>query len=118
MGMRRQARFPLLGIILGNAFLMSVIYLALGVLVDGLRRLWPHPALVAFSERLDDLPTTALRYSGLWSDLRLLYVHEEVPTWVLRVVYGLTTVTIIFALAFVTGAALGVVRWVMLRRRA
>lgn len=114
-----RSRTPpsLLGIILGNAFLMSVIYLSLGVVVETIRRLFPHwKWILVFARRMDDLPYTVLLKLGALMPLTTAYMEGRVSEWQLRAIFGATTVAVIFTLAFVTGAALAIVRFFALRR--
>lgn len=100
---------------LGNAFALSGVYLALGLVMELVRRWIPRPLFEASVRRLDDLPGTVLHALGILPLLRRAFVYEGLGTWSVRVVFGLTTVAIIFALAGATGAALGGVRWVLRR---
>ena len=96
---RQPPRYPLLHILLGNAFLLSGIYLALGVAVEALRRWtalgWAEEASLV----LDRLPARVLLRLGLLHWLRDLYLESKLPGWGLRLVFGGTTVAFIFVLA-------------------
>jgi uncharacterized membrane protein len=105
-------------LVFGNAFALSGVYLALGLGMELVRRFAPRPVFESSVRRLDDLPGTVLQALGLLPMLRRAFVYEGLGTWTVRFVFGLTTVAIIFALAAATGAALGVVRWALTRRRA
>ena len=111
-----QSRHPLLEIIIGNAFLMSAMYLGLALVVETLRHFWHNASLYAFAKRLDDLPGTALHLLGVLPYLRDLVAEERLPVWGLRAIFGATTVAIIFALAFFTGGCLALIRWMLMRR--
>lgn len=99
-------RYPLLRILLGNAFLLSGIYLAVGLMVESLRRWsavsWAEDA----SQVLDRLPARVLLLLGALSHLRELYLAEELPEWGLRLIFGVTTIAVIFGLAVVVGTGM------------
>jgi len=98
-----EERFPLLQIMLGNSFLLSAIYLGSGLVVESLRRIHPTQTVVRMSIAMDRLPAGVLDAVGLLEPIREAYLHEEIGPGVLRVVFGLTTVVLIFALALVVG---------------
>src|SRR4051812_25407409 len=97
---------------------MSVVYLALGVVVESARRLFPTWRFALhFARKMDDLPYTVLLKLGLAGPLTTAYVHEQISEAWLRVVFSATTVAVIFALAFATGGVLGLIRYFALRGR-
>jgi len=98
-----EERFPLLQIMLGNSFLLSAIYLGSGLLVECLRQLHPTEAVVRMSIAMDRLPAGVLEAVGLLGPIREAYLHEQIGPGMLRVVFGLTTVALIFALALLVG---------------
>lgn len=98
-----EERFPLLQIMLGNSFLLSGIYLASGLLVECLRRLHPTEGIVRMSIAMDRLPAGVLDAVGLMGPIREAYLHDEMGPGMLRVVFGATTVALIFALALLVG---------------
>lgn len=113
----KQSKHPLLEIIIGNAFLMSALYLGLALVVETLRHFVQSASIYAFARRLDDLPGTVLHLLGVLPALRELVNEEKLSVAGLRAIFGLTTVTVIFALAFFTGGCLALLRWTLLRRR-
>lgn len=113
---RAPSKHPLLDIIVGNAFLMSALYLGLALAVESLRHVWSSAGVYAFAKRLDDLPGTVLHLAGVLPTLRELVSEEKLSVWGLRAIFGVTTVAIIFALAFFTGGCLALMRWVLMRR--
>ncbi len=100
----------------GNAFLLSVLYLLVGIGVEGARRLWPTHFLQRLSLSLDSLPARALELVGLMQPLRDAYFAGRVSESLLRLAFGATTIAIIFLLAVVVGVFMGTLRGVMLRR--
>jgi hypothetical protein len=111
-----EERFPLLQIMLGNSFLLSAIYLGSGLVVECLRRLHPTETVVRMSLAMDRLPAGVLDAVGLLGPIREAYLHEEIGPWALRVVFGLTTVALIFALAILVGLGMWVAMQVQRRR--
>ncbi len=108
---------PLMRIMSGNAFLLSVVYLLVGTVVEGARRLWPDSAfLQQFSLSLDSLPARALELVGLMQPLRAAYLDNQVSPFRLRLVFGVTTIVIIFLLALVVGMVMGSLRGYLERR--
>jgi len=105
-------------LVTGNAYTLSVLYLVAGLVMELVRRVAPRPAVEAAIRRLDDLPGTVLHLLGVLPYLQRAQVYEGWGTWAVRVVFGLTTVAIIFLLAVATGLALGGLRWLTLRLRS
>ncbi|QRO02847.1 hypothetical protein JRI60_38515 [Archangium violaceum] len=101
----------------GNAFLLSVLYLMVGIVVEGARRLWPgSPFLLQFSLSLDSLPARALELVGLMQPLRDAYFNGQISEFRLRLVFGVTTIVIIFLLAVVVGLFMGTLRGLVVRQ--
>jgi hypothetical protein len=113
-----EERFPLLQIMLGNSFLLSGIYLMGGLLVECLRRLHPSEGVIRTTIALDRLPAGVLEVLGLMEPIREAYLHEEIGAGMLRLVFGATTVALIFALALLVGGGMWVAMQVQQRRRA
>ena len=107
---------PLMRIMSGNAFLLSVLYLLVGIGVDGVRRVYPTIFLQRLSLSLDSLPARALELVGLMQPLRDAYFAGHISESVLRLVFGATTIVIIFLLAVVVGVFMGSLRGLALRR--
>ncbi|MFE8601079.1 hypothetical protein KYC5002_36690 [Archangium violaceum] len=99
----------------GNAFLLSVLYLLVGIGVEGARRLWPSIFLQRLSLSLDSLPARALELVGWLQPLRTAYFDGRIRESVVRLVFGATTIVIIFLLAVVVGVFMGSLRSLMLR---
>lgn len=106
---------PLMRIMGGNAFLLSVLYLLVGIGVEGARRLWPSIFLQRLSLSLDSLPARALELVGWLQPLRTAYFDGKIRESVVRLVFGATTIVIIFLLAVVVGVFMGSLRSLMLR---
>ena len=111
-------RFPLVQIMLGNSFLLSGIYLSCGLLVECLRRIHPSETVVRTSIALDRLPAGVLEVLGLLGPIREAYLQNNIGEMTLRVVFGLTTVALIFTLAIMVGTGMWVAMLIQARRRA
>ncbi len=101
-----------------NASLLSVVYLALGVLVEALRRVYPAPWVQRATLVLDSLPARTLELLGLMEPLRNAYVYGRVNEFGLRLIFSGTTILIIFAMAVVVGAGMWLIRRLIVRRHA
>jgi hypothetical protein len=102
----------------GNAFLLSVLYLLTGIVVEVARRLFPSHFLQRLSLSLDSLPARALELTGTMEPLRAAYFAGRITEAGVRVVFGVTTVVVIFLLALVVGSIMGGLRMLLLRRAA
>ena len=111
-----QPPLPLMRIMSGNAFLLSVLYLLVGIGVEGARRVYPTLFLQKLSLSLDSLPARALELTGLMQPLRDAYFAGQIRESGLRLIFGFTTIVIIFLLAVVVGVFMGSLRSLVLRR--
>jgi hypothetical protein len=94
-------------VVLANGFVLSGLYLVLGILVEAARRAWPGNHLVLrCSFALDALPSQVLERLGLTVLLRDAYTWGRVNPFELRVVFGVTTMTVILLLAAAIAAFL------------
>jgi hypothetical protein len=100
----------------GNAFLLSLIYLAVGLLVEVAMTRWRTRFLRNLSLSLDSLPARALELVGAMDPLREAFLDGHISGAAVRAIFGLTTVGVIFLLALAVGALMGAVRLFMLRR--
>lgn len=112
----RPQAYPLLRIMGSNAFLLSVIYLLVGIAVEAVRRVYPTRFIQRLSLSLDSLPARALEFTGWMEPLRAKYLNGQIPDYQVRLIFGVTTVVIIFLLAFVVGLVVGSLRGYMERR--
>lgn len=111
-------RFPLLRIMLGNATLLSLVYLGAAVVVDGVRRLYNPRWSERASLAMESLPARVLELLGLMGPLRRGYVYGAMNELTVRMVFGATTILIIFALAIFVGAGMWGLRALWERRIA
>jgi len=109
-------RFPLLDIMLGNAFLLSGVYLSLGLVVEVLRRWFPSERVDTVSLTLDSLPGRVLMLLGVMPKLRELHLYHSLSNGTMRLIFSMTTVGVIFTLALVVGAGMFVLAKLSERR--
>ena len=100
----------------GNAFLLSVIYLLVGLAVEIARRVYPSTFVQRLSLSLDSLPARALELLGLMEPLRNIYLDGKLPEYQVRLIFAVTTIGIIFVLAFLVGVLVGGLRTYIERR--
>ncbi|WP_341870747.1 hypothetical protein [Corallococcus terminator] len=111
----RPPSSPLLQVMWGNAFLLSVLYLLVGIVVELLRRRSSSPTVARLSMALDSLPARALEVVHGLEPLRAAYFDGRISDLGVRVLFGIVTVAVIFLLALVVGAIMAVLRWAVLR---
>ena len=106
MDMSRTSRSLLVRTMAANAFLLSAIYLGVGLLLEGLRRLvdWTWVAVVL--RALDGLPARTLQLLGLLGPLRDAYLAGEVREGAVRAIFAVTTLGVILTTAAVVGVAM------------
>ncbi len=114
---RPQGGYPMLSIMAGNAFLLSTIYLAVGLVVELLLRYRPSRFLQRLQLSLDSLPARALELTGVMKPLGEAYLTRRITESGGRLIFGVTTVILIFLLALVVGLVMGGLR-VWLERRS
>lgn len=114
---RRRGGYPMLSIMAGNALLLSTIYLAVGLVVELLLRYKPTRFLIRLQLALDSLPARALEVTGLMQPLSEAYLSRRITESGVRLVFGATTILLIFFLALVVGLVMGGLR-VWLERRS
>jgi hypothetical protein len=102
----------------GNATLLSLVYLALGVVFELVRRLYPAPWVMRAVLVLDSLPARTLDLLGWMEPLRHAYVYGQISETSLRIIFSGTTIAVIFLMAVVVGAGMWVVRRLLYRRYA
>lgn len=102
----------------GNASLLSVIYLAAGVAIELLRRIHPTPWMERASLALDSLPARVLDLAGVLGPLRESYVYGHISEITLRFIFGATVVAVIFAMAVALGMPMWIVRWLLAKQAA
>ncbi|WP_338873589.1 hypothetical protein [Myxococcus stipitatus] len=99
----------------GNAFLLSVLYLLVGVVVEIALRMFPSRFLQRLSLSLDSLPARALELTGAMEPLRTAFFNGRISEFGVRLIFGFTTVVVIFLLALVVGTLMGTLRYFIAR---
>jgi hypothetical protein len=94
---------PLLKLVVGNALTLAAGYLAVGVLVESIRRVYPSRSVLTLSFALDALPAQVLAVCGLLEPLREAYLQGRLSEAGLRAIFGGTALAVIFLLAAVLG---------------
>ncbi len=110
-------RYPLLRGLMGTAFLLSIVYLVMGLAVEIIHRLFRHPLVEAASRAVDSLPAGVLRLFGAMPLLTDAYANGHLPEWGLRVVFGLTGVLFFFVTALAVVAVTALLRKLLDRPR-
>jgi hypothetical protein len=108
-------RPPLFRMMMGNASLLSLVYLGAGLLVEVVRRAHPAPWVLQLTLVLDSLPARTLSLFGAMEPLRDAYGYGFVSEEVVRLIFSGTTILIIFAMAVVVGAGLWLIRRLFVR---
>jgi len=111
-----QPRPPLWTVLGANAFILSVLYLLVGIGVELARRLHPSRFLQRLSLSLDSLPARALDFAGVLGPLRDAYLEGRMSELGVRLVFGATTLAVIFLLALAVGLLGWSVRGALERR--
>jgi len=102
-------------LVVANALALAAGYLALGLLVESLRRLYPSRGVLTLSFALDALPAQALSLCGLLTPLRAAYLAGNLSEAGLRAIFGGTALLVIFLLAASLGLVVAALRRVFRR---
>jgi hypothetical protein len=94
---------PLAQLVALNALTLAVGYLAVGVLVESVRRFYPSRGVLTLSFALDALPAQVLSLCGFLEPLRDAYLSGRLGEAGLRIIFALTALAVIFLLALVLG---------------
>jgi hypothetical protein len=108
-------RFSAFRLMVGNALGVSALYLAMGLVFESLRRYsswrWAEKAVVV----LDALPARVLQLLGALAPLRELYMVGQVDELMVRLIYGSTTVALIFVTAMGVSVVMAAFRGLLQR---
>jgi hypothetical protein len=96
-----------------SASFASVVYLGFGLVLEVIRRNTGWRVAERVSLGLDRLPAQALESCGLMRALRALYADGQLSEFWVRVVFGVTTVVIIFLIALGVGLFMWPLRLLM-----
>lgn len=109
--MTDERTIPVMRISLTNATIVSVMYLVVATGVELVRRAWNPRWAENLSNAMESFPSRTLELVGALEPLRRAWVEQRISNLGVRLVYGATTVALIFALGFAVGGAM----WVMVR---
>jgi len=96
--------------LISNALSLSAAYLALGLGLELLRKNFSLRWVEVLSVALDALPARMLQGVGVLGRLRDLYVYGRLSETELRLIFSLTTVALIFAVALIVGLVFSTAR--------
>ena len=92
---------------LSNASLLSVLYMVAGLIIESARR-WGH---FTWAERaslsMEIFPARTLQLFGAFEPLQHAFFEQRVTDWQVRLIYAVTSVTVIF----VSGMVVGTLMW-------
>jgi hypothetical protein len=94
---------PIAQLVALNALTLAAGYLAVGVLVESLRRVYPSRNVLTLSFALDALPAQVLSLLGLLEPMREAYLSGRLNEAWLRAIFAGTALAVIFLLAIVLG---------------
>ena len=100
---------PVFKISFTNATLLSALYLAVGSAVEIVRRIWNPRWVDRLSLSLEAFPAKTLDLLGLFRPVLDAWREGRLTDTQVRLIYGTTTVVVIFAL----GMGVGVLMWLI-----
>lgn len=109
--MTDQRPLDVFRISLTNASMLSALYLVTAVAVEAVRRTWNPRWAERLSLALEAFPARTLEVLGLFEPLRRAWLAHGVSDLGVRVIYGATTVGLIFTLGLTVGGAM----WALMR---
>lgn len=98
-----------------NATLLSVVYLTVSLFVEGARRFTSFSWAERLSLALDAFPARVLEATQLLWPVRRALIDDTLNAFTVRLVFGLTSIVVIFALAAAVGAVMWLGRWAFSR---
>lgn len=111
-----NAPVPVFRISLANASLLSGLYLLVASAVEVIRRAWNPRWVDRASFSLEAFPARTLELFGLFEPLRKAWVENQLSPLQVRLIYGLTTITVIFTLGTLVGALMWLIAKVASRQ--
>ena len=99
---------PIFRISLYNATLLSGTYLAIATALEVIRRNFNARWADRGCLEMEKFPARTLDLIGLLDPLKRAYAWGEVADWQVRVVFGATTIGLIFLLAMMVGGGMWV----------
>lgn len=104
--------------LLSNVFVLSAIYLVIGLLLEVVRKAFDSAWAARILTAMDGLPSRALQLLGLLAPLREAYGRGALDTWELRAIFSLATVAVIAATAVLVGLAMALLTRLFRRHSA
>jgi hypothetical protein len=92
-----------------NATVLSVVYLVAAMGVDLVRRTWNPRWAERVCLALEAFPARTLELVGLFDPVRRAWVQGVLSDTSVRLVYGLTTVALIYGLGLAVGSGMWVI---------
>jgi hypothetical protein len=102
-------RVPVLKISLANATFLSGLYLSVAAGVEIIRRVWNPRWADPVSLSLEAFPARVLALLGLFEPLQTAWLSGHINELVVRLVYGVTVVGLIFAMGTLVGLLMALV---------
>ena len=97
---------PIFRISLYNATLLSGAYLFIATALEIVRRNFTARWAEKGCLEMEKFPARTLDLVGLLDPLKRAYAWGSITDWEVRVVFGLTTISLIFALAMLVGGGM------------
>lgn len=94
---------PVFRISFANASLLSGVYLLVAASTELIRRVWNPRWVEPWVRALESIPARTLQLLGLFEPLKEAWRHGQLSPWEVRLVYGATTVGVIFGLGVLVG---------------
>jgi len=118
--MNLSARAPggLWRTLLSNVFLLSAVYLVVGLGLELIRKAFDAAWAARLLTAMDGLPSRTLQVFGLLTPLREAYGRGAIDTWELRAIFSLATLGVIVITAVAVGLFLALLDRLFSRRTA
>lgn len=98
-----------------NASLVSGLYLLTAVVIELTRRIWNPRWVERALLSLEAFPARTLDFLGLFEPLRQAWAQGRLSAMDVRFIYGLTTVSVVFALSLMVGLVTALLARVLVR---
>ena len=113
----RLDRHPVVQVMLGNALLLSVLYLCVGLSLEILQRYYAPSWVETATIVIDSLPARVLHEVRLLGPITAAHYEQRMSGFWMRVIFGATTISVIFILAAIVGAVMALVATLARRRK-
>ncbi len=109
---------PVVRISVHNATLLSVLYLTIATVLEGIRRIfnprWAEKACLA----MEAFPARAIDIVGLLVPLKHAYALGNISEIQVRLIFGFSTVVVIFLLALLVGTGMWLFAKIVTRKES